>query len=259
MLPSRYGLYYLHARGDYYLATQRDYAALTDFLACGDLVRALGLDNGGPVPWRISAAEACLRLGYHDRASRLVREQLSRSDAAEGDGRGRALRMLAALSSPQRRPHLLLEAVELFEEIGDQYEQAQVLTDLGQAYSALGDSRRARTTQRRARYLAQSCGATVLGGDVLALQGPGTETGADEEEAHQLTDSERRVGHLAVIGYTNREIAAKLYVTSSTVEQHLTRVYRKLGVRHRKDLPPDLEAVKLKLRVQHSTGSRSAS
>ncbi|WP_198047890.1 helix-turn-helix transcriptional regulator [Kutzneria sp. 744] len=42
------------------------------------------------------------------------------------------------------------------------------------------------------------------------------------------------------MGYTNREIAARLYVTPSTVEQHLTRVYRKLDVKRRKDLPVDL-------------------
>ncbi|MFE2022825.1 helix-turn-helix transcriptional regulator [Streptomyces sp. NPDC059499] len=57
-----------------------------------------------------------------------------------------------------------------------------------------------------------------------------------------LTDSERRVASLAVLGYTNREIAVKLYVTASTVEQHLTRVYRKLKIRRRKDLPADLWA-----------------
>ncbi|MET7656616.1 helix-turn-helix transcriptional regulator [Streptomyces sp. NPDC005486] len=39
------------------------------------------------------------------------------------------------------------------------------------------------------------------------------------------------------MGYTNREIAAKLYVTPSTVEQHLTRVYRKLKIQRRQDLP----------------------
>ena len=36
---------------------------------------------------------------------------------------------------------------------------------------------------------------------------------------------------LAAQGSTNREIAAELYITVSTVEQHLTRVYRKLNIR----------------------------
>ncbi|MBP5941840.1 helix-turn-helix transcriptional regulator [Streptomyces sp. LBUM 1476] len=47
----------------------------------------------------------------------------------------------------------------------------------------------------------------------------------------QLTSAERRVAELAADGYTNREISRKLYVTISTVEQHLTRIYRKLNVK----------------------------
>ncbi len=46
----------------------------------------------------------------------------------------------------------------------------------------------------------------------------------------ELTYSERRVAVLAAAGVTNRGIAARLGITPSTVEQHLTRVYRKTGV-----------------------------
>jgi DNA-binding CsgD family transcriptional regulator len=51
-----------------------------------------------------------------------------------------------------------------------------------------------------------------------------------------LTRAERRVAVLAAGGCTNRAIAARLYVTPSTVEQHLTNVYRKLRVKSRGDL-----------------------
>ncbi|MEV8017880.1 helix-turn-helix transcriptional regulator [Streptomyces sp. NPDC086554] len=37
-------------------------------------------------------------------------------------------------------------------------------------------------------------------------------------------------------GRTNSEAAAELFVTVSTVEQHLTRIYRKLGIKQRSDL-----------------------
>ena len=47
----------------------------------------------------------------------------------------------------------------------------------------------------------------------------------------QLTDTERQVAALASEGRTNKEIAAALYMGVSTVEAHLSRVYRKLGVR----------------------------
>ena len=42
---------------------------------------------------------------------------------------------------------------------------------------------------------------------------------------------------LAALGSSNREIARKLHVTVSTVEQHLTRIYRKLHIKRRSELP----------------------
>ncbi len=58
----------------------------------------------------------------------------------------------------------------------------------------------------------------------------------DGDPVAVLTRAERRVALLAAAGCTNRAIAAQLYVTPSTVEQHLTHVYRKLRVRSRGDL-----------------------
>jgi DNA-binding CsgD family transcriptional regulator len=55
---------------------------------------------------------------------------------------------------------------------------------------------------------------------------------ADEE----LTETERRVAELAAQGRTNKEIAAELFMGVSTVESHLSRVYRKLGIRSRSRL-----------------------
>jgi DNA-binding CsgD family transcriptional regulator len=46
-----------------------------------------------------------------------------------------------------------------------------------------------------------------------------------------LTETERRVAELAAQGRSNKEIAAELYMGISTVEAHLSRVYRKLDVR----------------------------
>jgi DNA-binding CsgD family transcriptional regulator len=49
--------------------------------------------------------------------------------------------------------------------------------------------------------------------------------------ADELTETEWRVAELAGAGRTNNEIAAELFMGVSTVEAHLSRVYRKLGVR----------------------------
>lgn len=53
---------------------------------------------------------------------------------------------------------------------------------------------------------------------------------------HELTAAERRVARLVADGLTNREVAAKQFTTVATVEAHLTRIYRKLGVRSRTEL-----------------------
>ena len=47
----------------------------------------------------------------------------------------------------------------------------------------------------------------------------------------ELTETELRVAALAAQGRSNKEIAAALFMGVSTVEMHLSRVYRKLGVR----------------------------
>ncbi|WP_255622705.1 helix-turn-helix transcriptional regulator [Pseudonocardia sp. DSM 110487] len=52
-----------------------------------------------------------------------------------------------------------------------------------------------------------------------------------------LTTAERRVYELAAQGKPNRDIADTLFVTTSTVEQHLTRIYRKLSIKRRTELP----------------------
>jgi DNA-binding CsgD family transcriptional regulator len=239
MFKSRHGLYYLYARGHHHLASGHAHAALADFLSCGELIRGWGLDTAGPVPWRTDAAEAWLRLGNRDQARRLVREQLARTD-----GRGPALRVLAAASPAGRRLPLLTEAVDLAEASGDRYEQARVLADLSRVHAA-GNRRRARLLLRQALHVANMCGMRPLARELLSVQADlgGAEAMADGLEGiASLTDSERRVASLAVVGNTNREIAAKLYITPSTVEQHLTRIYRKLGIRRRKELPADLWA-----------------
>jgi DNA-binding CsgD family transcriptional regulator len=57
-----------------------------------------------------------------------------------------------------------------------------------------------------------------------------------------LSEAEHRVAVLAAKGYRNRQIASKLYLTVSTVEQHLTRVYRKLNLTGRTDLATEMSA-----------------
>jgi LuxR family transcriptional regulator, maltose regulon positive regulatory protein len=56
---------------------------------------------------------------------------------------------------------------------------------------------------------------------------------ADERLPEPLSRRELEVLALIAAGNSNREIAAKLYVSTGTVKTHINRLYRKLGARSR--------------------------
>jgi DNA-binding CsgD family transcriptional regulator len=51
-----------------------------------------------------------------------------------------------------------------------------------------------------------------------------------------LTPTETKVAALVASGGTNREVADTLFISVNTVEAHLKRIYRKLGIRSRTEL-----------------------
>ncbi|WUI01424.1 AAA family ATPase [Spirillospora sp. NBC_00431] len=245
MLKSRYGLGYLYARGQHHLAVDRPRAAIQDFLTCGQLMVAWDMDVPGFAPWRAGAAAASLRLNDHDRARRLLHAQMKRPGADGGRAKGMALRLLAALPTAKNRLALLRDSVDVLEDCGDRLELARSLADLGHAHSVLSELNRARPILRLARRLAQSCQAQPLLETLTTNAHPVTiyeeADLSDIEEVESLSNAERRVAELATRGDSNREIARRLCITVSTVEQHLTRIYRKLDVAGRDELPTKLQ------------------
>jgi DNA-binding CsgD family transcriptional regulator len=236
MFRTPFGLKYLHARGTYYLATKRVRAAVSDFQMCGDIMASWGIDMPALAPWRTDLAEAYIALGRPRQGMALAHEQLRRLTDEQTRVRGVTLRTLAAASEPALRPALLREAVDLLQAGGNRLEVAEALADLGDALHQNGESRHARTVFRTARKMVGEYPATAL--PLAVMDRARLADSSDGVTA--LSEAERRVAILAASGHTNREIASKLYVTVSTVEQHLTRVYRKLRVNRRADLRTQL-------------------
>ncbi len=245
MFETVFGLRYLHARGHLYLETDRVLAAFTDFQNCGSLMRKWDIDVPVMVPWRSDLAQAHLRLGHLPVARDLVTKQLEQPSAIGSRVWGISLRVLAASGDVKQRPQLLRDAIDRLRASGDRLELAKAMADLSQAYHEIGESGRARKMAHRAREEAEVCQANVLSEQLResggrAAQGERSEQQADLDGMSVLSDAERRVASQAALGYTNREIGLRLFITPSTVEQHLTRVYRKLKVNGRRHLPPEL-------------------
>jgi DNA-binding CsgD family transcriptional regulator len=235
------GLRYLHARGHYYLSADRALAALDDFQTCDRQMREWNIDVPALVPALTDLAQAYLQLEQRKLARDLVTRQLERPRAISSRTRGVALRVLAATTELRQRPQLLMEAIEDLHNSGDRLELARALIDLSEAHQELGEFSRARMHARRAAAEAKACHAEPLSkllshGGTFEVKEPRIEA----EGVPPLSGAERRVATLAARGYSNREIGRMLYITVSTVEQHLTRVYRKLNVGSRADLPVGL-------------------
>ncbi|BCB84360.1 transcriptional regulator [Phytohabitans suffuscus] len=239
MFQTPFGLCYLRARGRFQLARGSHKAAIEDFETCGELMARWGLDLPGLAPWRTDLAEARRGLGVV--ARHLAAEQLAKLGAYNRRTKGISLRELAATAELKQRALLLREAVEELQAGGDQLELVEALAELGEAQQALGEYAKARITTRRAQQLATRYELEDL---IAARPAPDDDEAdpPDDPVIEELSDAERRVAALAAQGHTNQQIARKLFITVSTVEQHLTRVYRKLRINRRSDLPFSLVA-----------------
>lgn len=229
------GLHYLHARGRYHLTIGRPLAALTDFRVCGDLMTRWGCDVPGIVPWRIEAAHARLVLGEPDEAVRLADEQLTLLGPRPSTARGACLRVRALAGEPCRRAARLDAAVQVLRRGEDRYELALALADLSRARHAAGEHDAAHETADEARWTGRRHGPHPVRVPFPGEPADGATAVVPDPDAG-LTEAESKVLKLVAAGHTNREIAATLLLTVSTVEQHLTKVYRKLKIGHRSEL-----------------------
>ncbi|MEU0281995.1 AAA family ATPase [Streptomyces sp. NPDC006195] len=241
LMDTLLGPLYLHARGHFELLAGRPDGALDDFLTCGRIMRKGRFDLPALAPWRSDAAEAYLALGCPAEARWLAEEQLALAGPGPSRARGTALRMLAAVSSGEQRERLLEESAAALGACGDRAELAKTLAELSGEGLPRGAAADGQPAADQAREPAARCGTRPAPHRLLPKTRPvpsvyPARTAPGHEVRAALTSAEERVAKLAARGRTNREIASELRVTASTVEQHLTKVYRKLALTRRGEL-----------------------
>ncbi|MGI5380861.1 AAA family ATPase [Streptomyces sp. CA-251387] len=218
--------------------------ALEAMLFAGDSFAATGGRNPAFTAWRSGAAECLHALGRNSEALRYAEEEIALA-RAWGAPRplGHALRIAGQVAGGAQGVALLTEAVEVLEHSTARLELAHALVDLGAAIRRSGHRAEARPPLSRGLDLAHQCAAADLVEVALSELGAAgarprrlTLTGPQA-----LTPSERRVADLAATGLSNRDIAQQLYVTVKTVEVHLAKAYRKLGITSRQRLAAALQ------------------
>jgi DNA-binding CsgD family transcriptional regulator len=216
--------------------------------AAGDYLRELprrlleGAFNDPSLPLWPDAIETLIGLGELELAQEYLEpyelhaERLGSPPARAGAARCRGL-----LLGAKGELEAALAALERSLADADPFplEHARTLLSIGAVRRQAQQKKAAREALEQALAIFEELGASLWAEKARAeLRRISGRAPASDE----LTETERRVAELAARGRTNKEIAAELFMGVSTVEAHLSRVYRKLSVR-RAGLAASLEKV----------------
>ena len=119
---------------------------------------------------------------------------------------------------------LLAKAASQFSACGADLAAAEAHAQAAHQLDADGDGRAASGERRVSAAIAEHCEG--------AMTPPLRAIGGTEP----LTAREREVAVLAASGFANKEIAVRLFLSKRTVDNHLQRIYTKLGIAGRLDL-----------------------
>ncbi|MCY1136591.1 AAA family ATPase [Actinoplanes sp. Pm04-4] len=183
--------------------------------------------------------EAGVRSGDHQAAkAALVRLEERAPASGTPWGLGLLARCRALMADDdQAEPHYR-ESIALLT-------RTHIRTELARSHLLYGEWLRrrrrradARAQLRTAHDMFTRMGATAFAGRARTeLQATGERPRSRDDRADRdLTPQERQVAGLAAAGATNSEIAARLFLSTSTVEYHLTRIFRKLSITSRRKL-----------------------
>ncbi len=146
------------------------------------------------------------------------------------------------------------DAEPLYEEAIEQLKQCQARPQLARAYLVYGEWLRRQRRRRDAREQLRTAHEmfTAMGAEAFAERARIELLATGErarprtaEAAEELTPQEAQIARLVSHGDSNRDIAAQLFLSPSTVDYHLRKVFRKLGVASRTQLARTVTADRL--------------
>jgi DNA-binding NarL/FixJ family response regulator len=186
--------------------------------------------------WRALLARSISRHGYSEEGEALAGEHLRWAEWwARPTALGIAQRASGLAGPAELRSERLEQAVETLSRSSLRTEEARARVELGIALLRTGRKSDGRRQLEAGLELAMACGSRIpaeIAAEELKVSGAAPRRLSFD----RLTASENRVAEYAAGGMTNRQIADELFVTPKTVENHLTRVYSKLGISSRSDL-----------------------
>jgi DNA-binding CsgD family transcriptional regulator len=194
----------------------------------------------GPAIWSLTELiEAALRLGQPERARRAFERVEETTRAAGTDwALGIEARLRALLSDGD-------EADELYREAIRRLGRTRIRVQLARTHLLYGEWLRrkrrrldARAQLRTAHDFFRDAGMEAFAERArLELEATGERARKRTADTlDELTPQETQIARLAAQGETNREIAARLFISASTVEYHLRKAFRKLEVKSRTQL-----------------------
>ncbi|HVS44335.1 MAG TPA: LuxR C-terminal-related transcriptional regulator [Candidatus Dormibacteraeota bacterium] len=191
-------------------------------------------------PWAmVELIEAASRTG-HTVAAATALERLARSTGASGTDWGGAVeaRSRALVSQGEVAETLYREAIERLAPTATRFDLARTHLVYGEWLRRERRNLDAREQLRTAEELFTQFGMEGFAERArVELRATGEHVRKRNVETQSdLTAQEAQISQLAARGATNQEIAAQLFISPSTVEYHLYKVFRKLGVRSRTQL-----------------------
>jgi DNA-binding CsgD family transcriptional regulator len=130
------------------------------------------------------------------------------------------------------------EALRLHRDFDSPFEEARTLLCLGERLRRARRRADARVHLRAALDAFEGLGAVDWAAIARSELGVTGETAAPRSgpRSGALTPQELQVALMVASGATNREAGSRLFLSAKTIEAHLGRIYRKLGVRSRTEL-----------------------